>query len=164
MDLVLTDSEINALLIERKPLPEDYKKRIVLKPKRGHSECEFSITGENGHGFCVLIRKSIHSALDFSVILAYDPPGTNARILLRRYNGKSHEHSNTLEREPPFYDFHIHTATERYIRAGLRAEHYAETTSRYADVQAAFFCLTRDCGLEAPPGDAPLFSGIPGVT
>jgi hypothetical protein len=164
MGIILADSEISDLLKERKLLPADYKKRIIPKPKRGHDECEFSVTGESGRSFCVLIRKSIQSPLDFSVILAYDPLGTSARVLLRRYNGKSHEHSNVLEREPAFYDFHIHTATERYMRAGLRAEHYAQPTDRYADVQAAFFCLTQDCGFEAPPGDDPLFSGIAGVT
>ena len=51
-----------------------------------------------------------------------------------------------------FYDFHIHTATERYQEAGYAEEHYAEPTDRYADLSGAIQCLIQDCAFELPPG------------
>ena len=50
------------------------------------------------------------------------------------------------------YDFHIHTATERYQEAGYAEEHYAETTNRYADLSSAIQCMLQDCAFELPPG------------
>jgi len=55
--------------------------------------------------------------LDFSIILAYCPEASNQLFRLRRYNGKSHEHTNTIEADK-FYNYHIHTATERYQELG----------------------------------------------
>src|SRR6266850_7056893 len=113
MPLQLTDNEISALLSEEKQLAPDYKSRIKTKPKRGHNERELDLIGEAGHEFRLILRQSQFNHLDFSVILAYLPTGTNQLFRLRRYNGFSHEHSNILEAEK-FYKFHIHTATERY--------------------------------------------------
>ncbi len=78
---------------------------------------------------------------------------TDAEIVirLRRYNGKSHRHSNPLEQEV-FYDFHIHTATERYQLSGNREDTYAQTSGRYASLEEAIDCLLQDCGFVPPPG------------
>jgi hypothetical protein len=109
----LTDKEIKALIAETKPLPADYIARTQTKPKRGHKERELELTGKNGSEFRLILRQSLLNSLDFSVILAYQVPGKNQSLRLRRYNGKSHEHTNKLESQT-FYDFHVHTATERY--------------------------------------------------
>ena len=100
----LSDSEIAALLREQKVLPADYAKKMAAKPKRGHSESELDLRGEDSSEFRI-------NPLDFSVILAYRIPESNQVFRLRRYNGRSHEHTNPLEGET-FYDFHIHMATE----------------------------------------------------
>ena len=68
---------------------------------------------------------------------------------LRRYNGKSHEHSNTIESQT-LYDFHIHHATERYQLSGLREDTFAEPTNRYGDLHGAIGCMIEDCGLDVP--------------
>ena len=53
-------------------------------------------------------------------------PQSNRVFRLRRYNGKSHEHTNPIEKEI-FYDFHIHTATERYqVLENKKEDTYAE--------------------------------------
>jgi hypothetical protein len=153
----LTDSEIEELLQEPKPLPVDYRRRLALKPKRGHSEVELELTGTAGSAFHLIARQSSANRLDFSVILAYCPPQSHQLFRLRRYNGKSHEHSNPLEGEV-FYDFHIHKATERYQTSGYREDTYAERTDRYADVHQAIECLLADCALQPPPdSEMPLF-------
>ena len=121
MAILLTDTNIQELLAERKPLPLNYREKFVVKPKRGHKERELDVVGVTGSEFRLILRLGDFNALDFSVILAYCVPQTNQRIRLRRYNGKSHQHTNAIE-GVTFYDFHIHTATERYQHSGARED------------------------------------------
>ena len=72
-------------------------------------------------------------------------------IRLRRYNGKSHRHSNPMEGDR-FYDFHIHTATERYQLSGNREDTYAVSSDRYASLEEAIDCLLEDCAFVLPQG------------
>ena len=157
--VLLTDANIHELLAECKPLPPDYREKLQVKPKRGHKERELDIIGVNESEFRLILRQSEFNALDFSVILSYCVPRTNQRIRLRRYNGKSHQHTNTIE-GTTFYDFHIHTATERYQLLGAREDWYAEPTSRYADIHTAINCCLSDCGFDIPTDIQPtLFDG-----
>ena len=154
----LSDEEIRALLAEAKGLPADYTRRFVLKLKRGHAEFDLDLNGAGGSPFRVVARRSNFNPLDFSVILAYRVPGSNQVLRLKRYNGKSHEHTNPIERQT-FYDFHIHTATERYQLSGNREDSFAEVTDRYANVDQAVECLFEDCGFIVPDEpQASLFS------
>ena len=151
MAITLTDADIARLLAEPKPLPADYPTRLQLRAKSGHKERELDVTGVAGSEFQIIVRQSIINALDFSIILAYSIPKSSVLFRLRRYNGRSHEHTNRVE-GITFYDFHIHTATERYQETGYAEEHYAEPTDRYADLSGAIQCLIQDCAFELPPG------------
>jgi len=146
---ILSDQDIDRLLRESKLLPADYRTKIPVRPKRGHKERELDIRGAAGSEFRLILRQSIFNPLDFSVILAYRPPTSTQLFRLRRYNGKSHEHTNHIEGET-FYDFHIHQATERYQEVGAREDTYAEPTDRFADFQQAISCMFKDCGFEMP--------------
>lgn len=148
MVLLLSDSEIARLIMEPKHLPHDYRDRIRVRPKRGHSERELDIAGVSSE-FRVILRQSEFNALDFSVILAYRPPRLNDVFRLRRYNGKSHEHTNKIEHQT-FYNFHIHTATERYQQSGFREDAFAEPTDRFSDFQGAIRSMLIDCGFVIP--------------
>jgi hypothetical protein len=150
MAIQLNDAAIARLISESKSLPEDYRERIRIRPKRGHSERELDVTGMELSEFRLILRQSQFNPLDFSVILAFRPTGLTQLFRLRRYNGKSHEHTNTLERST-FYDFHIHTATERYQDSGLREDTFAEPTDRFVDFQGAIRCMLDDCGFDIPP-------------
>lgn len=150
MPIQLTDSEIAALIAEPKPLPDDYQSRMQIKPKRGHKERELDFTGENGSDFRLILRQSLFNVLDFSIILSFLAPKTNHLFRLRRYNGRSHEHTNALEAET-FYEFHVHTATERYqLESGGREDTFAEPTDKYSDFQGAIHCMLRDCTFILP--------------
>lgn len=149
MSILLTDTEISALTGENKRLEQGYRSRLQLRPKQGHRERELDITGEKGSEFRLILRQNLLNILDFSVILAYTVQSSSQIFRLRRYNGKSHEHTNKIERQT-FYDFHIHVATERYQHTGLREDAYAEVTNRYGDFQGALDCLIQDCGLVLP--------------
>lgn len=145
----LSDQEIAELLQEPKRVPGDLGRRIVPKAKRGHGEVELDVRGDHGSDFRIIVRRSNSNALDFSAILGYRIPKSNQILRLRRYNGKSHEHTNPLEGET-FYDFHIHMATDRYQLTGNREDAYAEVTDRYTGLDEAVSCLVEDCNVILP--------------
>jgi hypothetical protein len=146
MTVQLTDKEIGSLLREPKTLPEGSLAKIKFKTKRGHKEFELGVTGSSENSFLLKFRQNEKNALDFSVILLYIPKGSNQYFRLRRYNGKSHEHTNKIEGET-FFGFHIHTATERYQQLGLDEDAFAEPTDRYANLQVATDCMIKDCAI-----------------
>lgn len=151
MNRILSDAAISDLLKEQKVLPRDFRSLIALKAVNRNERSDLDVLGAEGGRFRLMLRRAELNQLDFSVVLGYQFPDTNALILLRRYNGKSHEHRNTLEKGPKFYDYHIHTATERYqFAAGCKPEHFAEVTDRYADLTGALKCLLDDCGFVVP--------------
>ena len=149
MSILLTDAAISNLISESKQLEPGYMSKLQLRAKQGHRERELEITGVNGSEFRLILRQSLLNIFDFSAILAYSAKASSQVFRLRRYNGKSHEHTNKLERQT-FYDFHIHFATERYQHSGLREDAFAEVTNRYGDFRGALSCLIQDCGLVLP--------------
>jgi hypothetical protein len=153
MNIRLSDQEIAKLVKEPKILPKNYKSLMQLKIKKGHRERDLDIKGANGNDFRIIQRQSESNILDFSVILAYRPRLTNELFLLRRYNGRSHEHTNSIE-EYTFYSFHIHQATERYQDLWAKEASYAEPTTQYSSLDEAINCMFSDCGFIIPP-DAP---------
>jgi len=156
---ILTDAEIARLIALPKQLPQNHELLFKPKPKRGHKESELSVAMEDGSKFVVMVRVAEDNPLDFSAILAFDSPNRSKRAILRRYNGKSHEHKNTIELVGLPYDFHIHSITERYQgKKGVRADGFAETTDRYGDVDMALECLLKDCNFIAPEENKHLFS------
>ena len=147
MTVRYSDQEIEELIRERKPLPQNHPLCIRFKPKIGHKEYELAVEGDAGNDFRLIIRQSNSNPLDFSVILGILAPNTNQLFRLRRYNGRSHEHTNDIEKQK-FYDFHIHIATERYQNADAPEEEYAEPTDRFADLYSALQCMLDDCGFD----------------
>ena len=150
MAVIYSDNEIAMLIAEPKPLPSNWRSLLQTKPKWGHDESEFLVTIAAQNEFRVIIRKSRFNSIDFSAILGVRLPQSNRIFRLRRYNGKSHEHTNKLEGQT-FYDFHIHTATERYQKLGNRdprEDAFAEVTDRYGDATGALDCLITDAGFE----------------
>jgi len=150
-----TDEQIKAYIGEQKPLPVEL---AALTPplrntRAGHKEAQYDVTGTSGTDYRVIIRQSVHNLFDFSIILAHLSKTTNQVFRLRRYNGKSHEHTNQIERDR-FYGFHMHTATQRYQERGLKEDGFAEPTDRYSDLAGALDCLIADCGF-IQPADRP---------
>lgn len=157
MKRIFTDIEINDLINEAKNIDvNDYNNLLNLtKQRKQHLEKEVYIKKSDGSSFLIIIRKNKLNIMDFSVILGYLPSKTNSVFRLRRYNGKSHRHKNKIEKNS-FYDFHMHTATERYQQLGMREDHYAEPTSKYSDVNGAVTNLFKDCLINIPSGGQPL--------
>ena len=146
MPVTYLDREIDSLVEERKSAPGDWNNRIRLRLKRGHRERDLDLIGDGGSEFRLVLRRNTVNQLDFSIILAVRVPQSSQLFRLRRYNGKSHEHTNHIEEET-FYDFHIHFATERYQSLGTREDAYAVPTDRYVDYHGALRCCIEDVNL-----------------
>ena len=148
MDLLITDSEIASLIAEPKSVSIALSQiGSRFKEKRGHKEYDLTIRRSDGGEFKIIIRQAMENALAFSVILGFVPKEKTEVFILRRYNGKNHRHGNKLEGQPAFYDFHVHTATERYQIVGMNEETYAEATDRYGDLNGAIEVLISDCNI-----------------
>jgi len=146
MAIRFTDLEILELINERKILPASFNSKSQLKDKQGHKEREVDLKGEYGNDFRVIFRQSLFNVLDFSIILATFQTNSSLPFRLCRYNGKSHQHSNLIEKIS-FYNFHIHKATERYQDLGSREDAYAEETEKYFDYLSAYQCFLSDVNL-----------------
>ena len=156
--MLLSDDEIKALIREAKPVPKALVPLGKLTEKHQHRRKEYGVTSDAGNKFLIALRQSMLNPLDFSVILGYHLPHLFRVFRLCRYNGKSHHHTNTLERDS-FYDFHIHTATQRYQIAGFKEDHFAVPTDRYYGLESAINCMLLDCGFQSPVEFGPLFTG-----
>ncbi len=109
---ILSEEQIDTLIIEAKTIPPGLVPLGPMPQRKQHKHRDYRITTEAGNQFVVIVKQSVLNMLDFSVVLGYQLPHIYSVFRLRRYNGKAHHHTNSLERER-FYDFHIHRATER---------------------------------------------------
>jgi len=150
MALVFSDTDIMAMLSEPKLIPE--ARAPTWKTKSGHKERDVAMRGESGRDYEVRLRQSLVNPLDFSIIVSTVVERTGQVFRLRRFNGKSHQHANKLEGTAPFYDFHIHTATERYQSSGHREDHFAEVTTAYGNIRGALAHALGVCSITVQPG------------
>src|SRR6266496_3377325 len=155
--VILSEAAITELIVERKPIPDGLQPLSRLVQRNQHVRRDYDVRCNMGNSFVVNVRRNMLNQFDFSVILGYQLPGVNTMFLLRRYNGKSHYHTNPIE-NVRFRGFHIHTATERYQKFGRKVELFAELTTRYADLDGAIGCLLADCGFREPIEESPLFT------
>lgn len=154
-----SNGEIQRMIEAPKPLPTGFWSKLSLKDKRGHREQQIRLKGDDSRTYHLMLRQSRINVLDFSIILAVEPEESNQWFRLRRYNGKSHEHTNRIEGQR-FYDFHIHKATERYQDLGMREDGFAEPTRRYGDLLGALQCLIGDCGFYRTERTGDIFEGM----
>ena len=147
MDITYTDQEIAALIQERKVLPVNWLNTLL---KANNKNRELIVTGDNENKFHIIARRKDIQPLDFSVISTVVVPLSNRQFRLRRYNGWTSPHYNSIEKEE-IDGFHIHYATERYQQRGLAEDAYAQATNRYNNFDSAFQCLIEDANFEELP-------------
>ena len=158
MPRILSDTEIQQLLREQKPLPENWETRLRLRPKsqEAFSQRDCFVQGSDGHEFRLIIRSNRLHPQDFSVLLVFkDTDG--AEYILRRHNGTHpSKHTNEYEKRQNLPNaelpicFHRHLATERYQKAGLRIDGYAEQANDYNDIHTARNAMFRDARFVLP--------------
>ncbi len=147
----LTNKEIDDLVNEPKPVgmsTNEFMQKMKRKSGRAASFLQNSHAFQRQHGegeWLLYARINEDNLLDFSCGLGFIPKARNKVFILRRFNGKSHQHTNKLDGHESFYDFHIHQATEKYQNSSYADEHYAERTDRYTRLEQALDCLLQDC-------------------
>ena len=149
MAVIYTDAEIAALIAEPKLVTPRQGKAITRKLSR-YEVATINVLGDAGSDFRVIFRRSRQNPSDFSIILAVQPVQGGHIFHLRRYDGR-HWHTNHLEstsrNKDRFYDFHIHTATERYQESNFPDDGYAEVTDQYHDINSAIKYMAGDAKL-----------------
>ncbi|MBC8184683.1 hypothetical protein H8E88_26610 [candidate division KSB1 bacterium] len=147
MSYYFTDEEIDSLISEEKFFPGTIEEIMNFKESDSHKRASIELPRSDGSRFIIKLRQNKNDINDFSAIIAFQEKNSNKDFKLRRYNGKSHEHSNKLEGNK-HYNFHIHLATRRYQDAGRKEESYAEETNRYSNIMGALKCLLQDCNVK----------------
>jgi hypothetical protein len=150
---VLTDERIEELLEEEKPVPDDWRARLVPgNLKQGHRRASLDVIGRNGSRFAARIRVSNKYVDNFSAILEYRSlEGFSYRLL--RCNGlHPGGHTNHIEGTSFGTSFHVHRATERYQRAGFQIDAYAEQTDGYSSLMQALTYLGQSAAFELESG------------
>ena len=155
MECILSDSQIETLIQECKLLPMEWSQKFIQVEKKGHTEFHLSVPGNAGRKFEIIRRESNFNSANFSVVLGVYFPGDNECFRLRRYNGNNHTHTNQIEKIE-VCGFHIHMTTEKYQRKHLQDERiqidgYAESTTRYKDIEGALRCLIKDANFQEMP-------------
>lgn len=140
----VTDAEIARLVALPKRVTNPGARQ---RQQRGSWQINYECTTDTGENFRIYRRQNIRDPESYSCGISYILP-SGQHLTLRRYNGPSHEHSNTLEGGATLrLVCHVHRATERYIRAGRKPDHYAEATTRYTTLDGAFLALIEDCNV-----------------
>lgn len=150
MPIKYTDQEIKKMMAEPKHPPVGTERRPRLQSKRGQNECRIDLRGDSGTEYRLTLRQNTKYVNNFSVVLGVMPPWSNDLFRLRRHNGESHHHTNQIE-ENTVYGYHIHYATERYQKLGMREDSFAEETERYDSFAGALDCMISDANIEIPP-------------
>lgn len=150
----LTDDKIADLLNCSKRLTNPSAKSKSIE---GRDQQNFKVvaTDSSRYEFEIYKRQNLREGMedDFSCGISWIAPNGES-ITLKRYNGSSHNHPNHLEKICLGYNYHIHIATEKYIKANRRAEGFAEVTDKYYTVNGAFHMLILDCkisGIQTEP-------------
>ncbi|SES11879.1 hypothetical protein SAMN04487958_107167 [Vreelandella subterranea] len=165
-DTVFTDEEISTLLSVEKRVQNP---RAHWKEQKGSRQRNYKLVSACGKHFEMYIRQNMRIEDAFSCGLRFiHPKGKEHNLTLCRYNGSDHTHSNPLESSDIIHErCHIHRATHRYIQAGRKPEHYAETTDRYTSLEGAIEALCHDCSIIFPDSNPlsdvhnDLFGGSP---
>jgi len=141
----LTDDKIADLLNCPKHLVNP---QVKSKIKDGHEQVNYRAKAldNSDHEFEIYKRQNLREGMedDFSCGISWISPNGET-LTLKRYNGPSHDHPNHLEKQRLGYTYHIHIATEKYIKANRKAEGFAFVTDKYNTIEGALHCLITDC-------------------
>jgi hypothetical protein len=143
-ELILTDEQIKQLLSVPKKITTPNAR---WKEQRGSKQRNFLVTSEDQTLlFSLFLRQNQRLTQGFSCGLLYHHP-SGEKIMLTRYNGSDHPHHNALDGSRCDFPCHIHMATSQYMASGRKAEHFALSTQRYADLRGAAAAIAGDCNI-----------------
>lgn len=141
----ITDDFIQHLLKCPKQVLNSRAKKMIHD---GNEKINYNLqsTDKDNYKFRLFVRQNSRVRGCFSVGLIWESP-SGENLILTRYNGNSHVHQNDLEKENFEHCFHVHIATERYIRTNKKPEKYAYPHDGFTTVEGALHCLVQDCNI-----------------
>lgn len=141
---ILTDEQINSLISMSKRVENPSAKS---RTEGKHTRRDFRIKSlDDKYEFSLFTRQSTMIPDSYSAGLRWLSQ-SGETVMLVRFNGSSHPHSNTLESERFEFKPHIHQATERYLAAGKKDEGFAKVTKDYKTINGALHCLVKRCNI-----------------
>lgn len=148
----ITDAQLDDMRATPKTLLNPGARWVA---KGSHREKNFHLSAlrNSEEKYRVFVRVSEHNPDVFSAGLVR-VFGSDEALVLARYNGGYHPHRNVVEKTRVPAVCHRHLATERYIKAGLDPDGYAEAIVGYNDVEGALTTLFQHCGI-GDSGGAP---------
>lgn len=147
-EIILTDAQIEQLLTTPKQATTPGAR---WRTQRGSKQKNYELESDCGRfSFTLYLRQNLRLENSFSCGLLYHHKAGD-KVTLTRYNGSDHVHHNPLDGTRSENHCHIHRATERYMEAGRKSEHYAESTGRYTDLDGALRAMLEDCCISGVP-------------
>ena len=132
--LTLTEAQIQDLLSCPKRVENPGSK---ARTDGKHIRRDFRVVSADGEQkFVLFTRQSTVIPESFTAGLRWRS-NSGEEVILLRCNGADHAHGNAIEHEQFEAQQHIHTATERYIAAGRKAEGHAVPTTMYSTLAGA---------------------------
>lgn len=111
------------------------------KPSHIESTCEAA--SDAGDDFLIYLRQNKSLRDDFSCGIKWKTPD-GEWVVLARYNGSSHIHTNKLDGEVFIQQCHIHQITVEAVQLGWSYENHAVACDDYASLDEAKRLLARD--------------------
>ena len=140
----MTDQQIERLLIMPKRVNNPAARNVT---DANHDKRDYIVVSVDGtEQFRLFVRQNKTILEDFSCGLQWLPAGGES-LILARYNGASHDHPNRIESTRVDHACHVHKTTERYIRANLKPEGFAQATNTCQTCNGALNRLVSDCSI-----------------
>jgi hypothetical protein len=115
------------------------------KPSHIESTCE--AVSDSGDDFLIYMRQNKVLDDDFSCGIKWRTPDGEL-VVLARYNGSSHIHTNRLDGEVFIQQCHIHQITVEAVQCGWSHENYAILSEAYANLNEAKRLLATDFNVQ----------------
>ncbi len=111
------------------------------KPSHTESTCE--AVSDAGDDFLIYLRQSNILTDDFSCGIKWKT-SDGEWIVLARYNGSSHVHTNRIDGEVFVQQCHVHHITVEAVQRGWSHENYAIATDLYSTLSEAKCLLAKE--------------------
>jgi hypothetical protein len=149
-----------ALLLRLRQTPKRVTEWVVKdRKKQKHVEWMCESKAEDGDDFQIYMRQNQILQDDFSCGIKWKSP-EGEWVVIARYNGSSHVHTNRVDGQRIQHQCHVHQMTVEAVRQGWSHENFALPTDRYFTLEDAKLALAEDfnlVGLVAPSNQLDLW-------
>lgn len=133
-----SQKDIDDLIACPKSVSDPPKKDMRLVDADWRNDAKLVATNNTVGEFHVFMRKNADFPENFSIGLIYQPNDGSGEVVLLRCNGPHGIYNGWSGGAiHPHWEYHVHTASEKALEAGERAEKYAEKTTAYASFEEA---------------------------